>query len=97
MRLAAKIDENQPEIVAALRAIGAKVTILSAVGGGVPDIVCWYRGLWTMLEIKDGAKPPSARKLTPAQETWHAVHWDARVAIVTSVEEAIAAVNQFQG
>ena len=97
MRRAAKIDENQPEIVDALRKIGALVTILSAVGNGVPDLVVWYRGLWTMLEVKDGAKPPSARKLTGDQERWHAVHRDARVYVVTSAEEAIAAITHPEG
>jgi hypothetical protein len=45
--------------------------------------------LW-LLEVKDGAKPPSARKLTPEQEEWHR-HWP--VAVVTSVDEALRAVG----
>lgn len=94
MRRAAKIDANQPEIVAALRKIGALVTLLSAVGDGVPDLVVWFRGKWTMLEIKDSAKPPSARKLTTDQAKWHAVHKDARVFVVTTIDEAIAAVQR---
>lgn len=94
MRRAAKIDENQPEIVAALRKIGAYVTILSAVGDGVPDLLVFFRGQFSLLEIKDGNKPPSARKLTPDQAKWHAVHKDARVFVVTTIEEAIAAVQR---
>lgn len=94
MRRAAKVDRNQAEIVAALRAIGAKVTLLSAVGDGVPDLLVFYRGHFIMVEVKDGTKPPSARKLTPDQQSWHAVHKDARVFVVTSVDEAIAAVQR---
>ena len=45
MRRAAKIDENQPEIVDALRAMGCSVTILSAVGNGCPDILVGFRGI----------------------------------------------------
>lgn len=94
MRRAAKIDDNQPEIVAALRKIGALVTLLSAVGEGVPDLLVWYRDKWTLLEVKDGNKPPSARKLTTDQAKWHAVHADARVFVVTTIDEAIAAVQR---
>lgn len=97
MRRAAKVDENQAEIVKALRKIGAKVTSLAAVGNGVPDLLCWYAGLWTLLEVKDGSKPPSARKLTEDQERWHAVHADARVFVVTTTDEAIAAVQRKPG
>ena len=94
MRRAAKIDENQPEIVAALRKIGALVTDLSGVGNGVPDILVAFRGMFYLLEIKDGSKPPSARKLTDDQAKWHAVHKDCRVYIVKSIDEAIAAVQR---
>ena len=94
MRRAAKIDDNQPEIVKALRKIDALVTLLSGVGDGVPDLLVWYRDKWSLLEVKDGAKPPSARKLTPDQAKWHALHKDARVFVVSSVEEAIAAVQR---
>ena len=95
--MAARVDANHAAIVAALRKIGALVTDLSGVGRGVPDILVWFRGLWSLLEIKDGAKPPSARKLTDDQAKWHAVHKDARVFIVTSEEEAIAAVQRERG
>lgn len=94
IRRAAKVDRNQAEIVAALRAIGAKVTSLAAVGNGVPDLLVLYRRVWHLLEIKDGSKPPSARKLTPDQVTWHAIHKDARVFVVASADEAIAAVQR---
>jgi hypothetical protein len=86
------VDENQPEIVAALRKIGASVQPLHAVGSGCPDILVGWRGMNTILEIKDGAKPPSARKLTPDQVEWHA-NWRGQVAVVETVEEAIAAVT----
>jgi hypothetical protein len=97
VRRAAKVDANQEAIVKALRKIGALVTSLAAVGNGVPDLVVWYAGLWTMLEVKDGNKPPSARKLTDEQAKWHAVHADARVFVVTTTDEAIAAVQRKPG
>ena len=64
MRRAAAVDANQSEIVAALRKAGVTVTPLHQVGGGCPDLLCGFRGVNTLLEVKDHAKPPSARKLT---------------------------------
>ena len=93
MRRAAKTDANQAEIVAALRAIGATVQPLHSVGGGCPDLAVGWRGMTSLLEIKDGAKPPSARKLTPDQVKWHA-EWAGHVAVVETVEQAIEAVTR---
>lgn len=91
MRRAAKTDANQSEIVAALRKIGASVQPLHAVGQGCADILVGWRGMNTLLEIKDSAKPPSARKLTPDQVKWHE-EWRGQVAVVSTIEEAIQAV-----
>lgn len=88
MRRAAKVDRNQPEIVATLRRLGFSVQPLHAVGGGVPDLLCARRGATHLIEVKDGEKPPSARKLTPDQVEWHA-GWNAPVAVINSVEEAV--------
>lgn len=92
MRRAAKVDANQPEIVAALRRAGCAVQDLSAVGQGVPDLLVSRAGLNILLEVKDGKKPPSARRLTPEQEAWHAA-WPGDVWIVTNVDEALRAVG----
>lgn len=93
MRRAAKVDANQAEIVAALRQIGASVQPLHAVGQGCPDLLVGWRGMVSLLEIKDGSKPPSARKLTPDQEKWHAA-WRGQVAVVENVEQAIEAITR---
>ena len=95
MRRAARIDENQPNIVKALRAHGCDVLILAAVGNGCPDLLVsrpYYPYHYFLLEVKDGAKPPSARKLTPDQVTFHA-EWKGPIHIVTSVDEALDAVG----
>lgn len=95
MRRAAKIDDNQPAIVKALRAHGCDVASLAAVGNGCPDLLVsrpYYPRHYYLLEVKDGAKPPSARELTPAQAKFHA-EWGAPIHIVTSVDEALDAVG----
>jgi hypothetical protein len=93
MRRAAKVDRNQAEIVAALRAIGCSVQPLHGVGDGCPDLLIGYRGVNHLAEIKDSAKPPSARELTPDQQKWH-VEWRGHAMVITSVEEAIAFVTE---
>lgn len=93
MRRAAKIDANQPAIVAALEAIGASVAITSAVGRGFPDLVVGMRGRNWLLELKDGDKSPSRRTLTPDQIEFKA-RWRGHWAVVTSAEEAIDVVTR---
>lgn len=91
-RRAARTDANHAAIVAALRKIGCEVTDLSAVGGGVPDLLVSYRKQWLVVEVKDGAKAPSRRRLTADQERWHA-RQHAWVLVVESPEQAIQVVQ----
>jgi hypothetical protein len=89
---AAKIDANQPEIVKALRTVGASVCHLHAVGRGCPDLAVGFHGINYFLEIKDGEKVPSAQALTPDQITWHQ-EWRGQVVVVNSVESALKAIT----
>lgn len=94
MKRARKVDDNQREIVAALRAIGCFVHSTAAAGDGFPDLAVAYRGRWYLVEVKDGSKPPSARKLTKAQAEWQSrVNGRAPTPVVKSVDEAIALVT----
>lgn len=95
MRRAAKRDDNHVDVVNALRQLGCTVQDLASVGDGCPDILVGFRGRNLCLEIKDGAKPPSARKLTPEQIIWHG-QWRGQVVIVESVEQAVRVVTQPQ-
>lgn len=91
MRYAAKVDANQPEIVKALRDVGCCVALTHAIGDGFPDLIAckpFYPYELKLLEVKDGAKPPSARKLTPDQEAFHA-KWKGPIYVVKSVDEAL--------
>ena len=91
MRRAAKTDANHAVIVGALKACGATVQSLAAVGAGCPDLLVGHRGRNLLMEIKDGAKRPSARKLTPDQCGWHG-GWRGQVIVVESEAQAIAAL-----
>lgn len=98
MRRAAKIDGTQTEIVESLRAAGCKVLSLAACGRGVPDLMVRplckepghgdYFGPLILLEVKNLSG--RGNKLTPDQVKFHA-EWP--VTVVTSVDEALAAVG----
>jgi hypothetical protein len=91
MRYAARVDENHSEIVSALQQIGVYVIDCSHVGSGFPDLLLAFRGQWTLVEIKDGAKVPSRRRLTPAQTIFHAeaIAKGCKVHVVENVDQAI--------
>ena len=93
MRRAARIDRNQPEIIEALRKLGASVQPLHNAGDGIPDLLVGFQGANFLIEVKDGERVPSARKLTPCQVQWHH-EWLGQAAIVTSTEEAIALISK---
>ena len=93
MRRAARVDANQSEVVAALREIGATVEPIHMIGRGVPDLLVGYCGRNLLLEVKDGDKPPSARKLTPDEREWHD-NWRGEVMVVNSATEAVFKVME---
>ena len=93
MRRAAKVDANQAQIVSALRAAGATVQSLAAVGKGVPDLLCGIGGKTVLIECKDGRRPPSERQLTPDQIEWHVEWRGGPCVVVSSVDEALAAIG----
>lgn len=66
----ARIDENQPDLVAFLRKAGASVQLLSKVGQGCPDLLVGYLELTVAAEVKNPAKPRADQELTPAQVLW---------------------------
>jgi hypothetical protein len=90
-----RVDANQTVVVAALRAVGAEVCHLHAVGRGVPDLLIGFRGQNFLLEVKDAAQPPSKRKLTPDERVWHD-RWRGQVWIVCSADDALRAIGAIE-
>lgn len=88
---ARKRDENEPEIIEALEAVGAIVYPVDK----PLDLVVIYRGLIWLLEVKNGAQPPSWQRITPEQrEFLDMVYGHTRhVHVVNSVEAALEAVG----
>lgn len=90
MRYAARKDANKDDIVAALRRVGCYVYDLRQ----PVDLLASRAGKAWMIEIKDGAKAPSDRKLTPAQVQFMANWTGPKVITVTCVDEALQAVGE---
>ena len=91
---AKKIDANQNEVVAALRKIpGCSVAITSMVGQGFPDLVVGYKYRNYLIELKDGKKPPSARKLTPDEQKFFST-WQGEVWVCNSLDDVLQIFKQ---
>ena len=61
-----KKDGNQELIVSGLLKVGVKVLRLG--GKNVPDLLVGYRQKLALLELKDGSRYPSQRRLRPGQQ-----------------------------
>jgi hypothetical protein len=95
VRVRARKDSNHNEIVKAFRQLGASVHDTAQLGAGFPDI-CVAIGKTTLLiEIKDGEKPPSARKLTEDEAKFHD-EWQGWLEIVCSVDDVINLVKRIR-
>lgn len=77
----AKRDENEVEIVNALRAIGASVAHLSS--KGIPDLLVCFKNKLYLMEVKR-----DKGKLTPEQIKFHE-SWKGDIHIVRTAQEAI--------
>lgn len=93
MRRAAKVDRNQAEIVKALRQAGATVQSLAPCGFGVPDLLVGFQRQTFLMEVKDGGRIPSERRLNDDQIAWHIDWRGGPCVVVNSVGEALAAIG----
>ena len=88
MKLHPRLDANHNEIVSALRTAGASVQSLASIGGGCPDLMVAVHGVTIVMEIKDGSKSPSKKRLTDAEQLWYDA-WNGKKFIVYSVDQAL--------
>lgn len=94
MRKRARKDDNHKEIEAVFLKAGASVLDMSQLGNGAPDIAVGYRKQNILIEIKDGKKPPSARRLTADEERFMQT-WQGRYQVISSVDEALKLLEVF--
>lgn len=96
-RQAAKIDQNQPDLVKQLRDMGAQVQHLHQLGGGVPDLLVAFKGRWVVAEVKNPRLPPSKRQLTPDEKKWHEAFAPfAKAYIWETIEDAARDLQSLQ-
>lgn len=69
MRRAAKVDDNHAEIRDAARKLGAYWHDTFQLKGFCDGMMV-FRGETIAVEVKDGSKPPSKRRLTQDEETF---------------------------
>lgn len=91
-RRRAKVDANQQVVVEAFRKLGCSVISLAPIGRGCPDLAVGVAGKNLLVEVKDGAKSPSRRKLTEDQETFKQA-WRGAILYVENADDVIAIVN----
>jgi hypothetical protein len=98
MRRAAKVDANHGAVAGAFVAMGCSVRSLAAVGGGVPDLLVAAPGSGNtfLVEVKDGAKSKSRRKLTDAQKTFKA-QWKGPIFYVEHSYDVVPIVKAMRG
>lgn len=83
----ARIDANQPDIVADLRAVGASVECLHGVGKGCTDLLVGFRGANYLIEIKHGKG-----KLNKRQVKWHS-EWVGQCAVAWNTDDALRIIG----
>lgn len=88
MRLRARTDANHAEILQAFRQFGFSVADTSRLGAGFPDCVIAKFKRTAVCEIKDGTKPPSARRLTQPEVEFCAT-WKGTYLLVESIADVM--------
>lgn len=83
----AKVDQNQKELVQYARNLGASVTHLHNVHGGVPDILIGYRGFNYLAEIKN-----EKGKLNELQVKWFN-NWGGQARVIRTKEDINELLN----
>lgn len=84
-RRAAKVDSNHQKIVKAFRRLGWSVFNVSQLKNCCDLVVA--KDLWTVcVEVKDGEKPQSARKLSAGEKKFRD-EWNGSWMLVQSVED----------
>ena len=87
-RRAAKTDDNHQAIVSYLRLKGWAVRSLAMVGNDFPDLIVAKWKFTALVEVKDGAKPPSKRALSAGQRAF-LEDWPGIAIVALSPEDAL--------
>lgn len=85
-------DGNHRQIIDGLIALGCTVLDTADLGHGAPDCIAGWRGLNFLFEIKNPARPKSARKLSADEQAFCSA-WAGQYDIIETVEDAWAVIS----
>lgn len=88
MRRAARLDSNHGEVRVHLERHGWTTRSTAPLGDDFPDIIAAKRMLTALVEVKDGSKVPSKRKLSEGQQRFRDT-WPGIVITALSPEHAL--------
>ena len=94
-RRAHRKDSNHPAIAARYRQHGCSVMDLADAGLSV-DLLIGCRGIDCLVEVKDGEKPPSRRRLTTDEQELHDAWRGRKVRIIEYLDEVDAHVAELR-
>lgn len=97
MRRAAHVDGNHAAVVAALRHAGIGVLSLAGVGNGCPDLLCAFRDVTVLLEVKNPDSDRGAPSKVSKGTAEFIASWPGLVYVVWSAEEAVRVVVDAAG
>ena len=95
MRRAAKVDSNHGDVRDHLLGHGWSVHSTAPLGRDFPDLLASRAGFTGLVEVKDGAKPASKRKLSDGQQRFRDT-WQGVVITALSGEHALAQLEAWR-
>lgn len=88
----ARTDSNHSQIIKDLRKLHS-VTVKSVASiKKFCDIIVGYKDRNYLIEIKDGEKPPSQRKLTPDEKEFHD-EWTGQINIALNINDILNIID----
>tara|TARA_Y100000590_G_scaffold20974_2_gene24394 strand:+ start:7899 stop:8180 length:282 start_codon:yes stop_codon:yes gene_type:complete len=88
-KYARKVDDNQAEIVAALRRGNHQVVTMNTLPAGFPDLIVCRAGYCHFVEVK----AIKGGRITPAQYDFHQDWQGPPIKVVKTIDEAFEAVS----
>ena len=97
VRYAKRVDANHEAVKQAFKALKCWVGDLHGLGQGMPDLLVSVppSHALALVEVKDGSKPPSKRKLTKPEADFHEA-CPALIWIVESLDDVTTCVNYYR-
>lgn len=89
-RRASKVDSNQAELVATMRAMGMGVYCSHAARDGFPDLVVWRPWCTALVEVK----APTGGRFTPAQVHFWS-HYEGPGGVVDTFDDVLVLAHTF--